>query len=168
MFNDDDVDEISGMSDRAPDGLIDASSYAQILCDIVDFIDELEPDSVDKSIMFMTRCVNLAYSIDEDSSEFSQERALDAITGLSLFVMRMYEMMDRSQKIKFITYQKEKALPEVVRDCQALPFYNLDTNNDYLFQVLDEISKGDYGYVTDVTPEMSEEYGVDLDDDETS
>jgi hypothetical protein len=165
MFNDDDVNELSGMSGRIPDGVIDASSYAQILCDIVGFIDELEPDRFDKSILFMTRCVNLAYSCDEDSSEFSQERALDTITGLTLFVMRMYEMMDEYQKAEFIRYQKEEALPEAIRDCQALPFYDLEDEVNSILQVLDEVSDGDFTNVKFITPDEAADYGIDLGED---
>lgn len=168
MFNDDDVNEISGMNGRVPDGVIDASSYAQILCDIVDLIEDFDPERVDKSILFMTKCINLAYTDDENNSEFSQTRALDVINGLTFNIMSLYEMLDKEQRAEFIRFQKEESLPETVEQCKALPFYDLEDEVNNILSIFDEIADGDYSNVTFITPDMAKDYGIDLGDDETS
>lgn len=168
MFNDDDANEMANFGDRVPDGVIDASSYAQILCDIVDLMEDLDPDRFDKSMLFMMKCVNLAYEESEESSEFSRERAIDTITGLSYYIMKMFELISEDDKREFIRYQKEESLPATVDECQALPFYDMEDEVNNILNVFDQIAEGDYSNVTFITPDQAAEYGIDLSsDDET-
>lgn len=138
MFNDDDMDKLADSGMRVPDGVFDASVYAQILSDMFDYIKEMDSDDFSSNIHFMMRCVNLAYDfVDGKTPEFSKDRAEDTITALSYFVMQMYANLDPKVKEEFLHHHENEVIPDTFSECKALPVYDLSDEVDSIFEVTD-------------------------------
>lgn len=170
MFNNDDAENMAKMNGAVPDGVFDASSYAQTVSDIFDMISGLDPDRYDKSIKFMMECINLCYvdNEEEDTSEFSKEKAEDVITALSYYVLQLYANIHEDTREEFIQYQREVAIPDTFEQCKALPFYDIKDDVDNILKVMDEISDGDFSNVKIISPEDAHKYGIDLDEGDSN
>jgi len=137
MFDDGDAEKLSDVGDRIPDGVYDATSYAQILSDILGHMKNLDPERAESNISFMMKMINLCYIFKEyEEPKFIQERAEDTITALSYYVMNLIPNVDPELLGEFFKHQEEETIPKTFSECIALPIYDLTEELEHVLEML--------------------------------
>lgn len=127
MFDEGDAEKLSNLGDLVPDGVFDASNYARILSNVFESMVKMEDeDNPTHRIQFMMDCINECSEHRSSDGDFSTENVSDVVTALSYFVMNLYSYLNPEQKHAFYNYHKNHAIPQTFRECEAMPFYEIE------------------------------------------
>jgi hypothetical protein len=126
MFDEDDENFLANTDGLVPDGLVDASQYAEIMSNILDNLKNLDPNNYMSTVSWVVNCVNQCYSNEEGVHSVNASKATDTVTALAYFILSMSSYVDEDRWDDFISHNQDNIIPELLETAPAMPFYDLD------------------------------------------
>lgn len=140
MFDEDDQNFLANTEGLVPDGLVDASQYADIMSNILENLKNLDPNNYMSTVSWVVNCVNQCYSNDNGIHSVDASKATDTVTALAYFILSMASHIDEDQWDSFISHNNENVIPELVATAPAMPFYDLDDKvNEMLEMFINDV-----------------------------
>jgi hypothetical protein len=150
MFDKYDAKKIADSYEMIPDGVYDASQYGEIISKVFSYLEGVNFNQEGCGIQFMMDCINECYDISDNESQFNPSKSNDVIISLCYFVINSLSHFDDETLNEFMKVHREEVIPNAIEDSKALPFYDFKNDAQYISDILDEISRGEFNeYNTD-------------------
>lgn len=124
MFNENDFDKMSeDNTDSAPDGLVDASDYANDMIAITNILSELDYDDMTSRMHGMMNIINHTYG---DDGELDSERVTGVIISLCFHVVNVINSLEEDSRQDYFEFTKNEVIPVIIDESSTLPYWDLE------------------------------------------
>lgn len=124
MFNENDFDKMSeDNTDSAPDGLVDASDYANDMIAITNILSELDYDDMTSRMHGMMNIINHTYG---DDGELDSERVTGVIISLCFHVINVINSLEEDSRQDYFEFTKNEVIPVIIDESSTLPYWDLE------------------------------------------
>jgi hypothetical protein len=124
MFNENDFDKMSeDNTDSAPDGLVDASDYANDMISITNILSELDYDDMTSRMHGMMNIINHTY---DDNGELDHERVTGVIISLCFHVINVINSLEEDSRQDYFEFTKNEVIPVIIDESSTLPYWDLE------------------------------------------
>jgi hypothetical protein len=124
MFNENDFDKMSEYNtDSAPDGLVDASDYANDMISITNILSELDYDDMTSRMHGMMNIINHTY---DDNGELDSERVTGVIISLCFHVINVINSLEEDSRQDYFEFTKNEVIPTIIDESSTLPYWDLE------------------------------------------
>lgn len=124
MFNENDFDKMSEFNtDSAPDGLVDASDYANDMISITNILSELDYDDMTSRMHGMMNIINHTY---DDNGELDSERVTGVIISLCFHVINVINSLEEDSRQDYFEFTKNEVIPTIIDESSTLPYWDLE------------------------------------------
>jgi hypothetical protein len=124
MFNENDFDKMSeDNTDSAPDGLVDASDYANDMISITNILSELDYDDMTSRMHGMMNIINHTY---DDNGELDHERVTGVIISLCFHVINVINSLEDDSRQDYFEFTKNEVIPVIIDESSTLPYWDLE------------------------------------------
>jgi hypothetical protein len=124
MFNENDFDKMSeDNTDSAPDGLVDASDYANDMISITNILSELDYDDMTSRMHGMMNIINHTYG---DDGELDSERVTGVIISLCFHVINVINSLEEDSRQDYFEFTKNEVIPVIIDESSTLPYWDLE------------------------------------------
>ncbi len=124
MFNENDFDKMSeDNTDSAPDGLVDASDYANDMIAITNILSELDYDDMTSRMHGMMNIINHTYG---DDGELDSERVTGVIISLCFHVVNVINSLEEDSRQDYFEFTKNEVMPVIIDESSTLPYWDLE------------------------------------------
>ena len=124
MFNESDFDKMSeDNTDSAPDGLVDASDYANDMIAITNILSELDYDDMTSRMHGMMNIINHTYG---DDGELDSERVTGVIISLCFHVVNVINSLEEDSRQDYFEFTKNEVIPVIIDESSTLPYWDLE------------------------------------------
>jgi hypothetical protein len=124
VFNENDFDKMSeDNTDSAPDGLVDASDYANDMIAITNILSELDYDDMTSRMHGMMNIINHTYG---DDGELDSERVTGVIISLCFHVVNVINSLEEDSRQDYFEFTKNEVMPVIIDESSTLPYWDLE------------------------------------------
>jgi hypothetical protein len=124
VFNENDFDKMSEFNtDSAPDGLVDASDYANDMISITNILSELDYDDMTSRMHGMMNIINHTY---DDNGELDSERVTGVIISLCFHVINVINSLEEDSRQDYFEFTKNEVIPTIIDESSTLPYWDLE------------------------------------------
>jgi hypothetical protein len=124
VFNENDFDKMSeDNTDSAPDGLVDASDYANDMIAITNILSELDYDDMTSRMHGMMNIINHTYG---DDGELDSERVTGVIISLCFHVVNVINSLEEDSRQNYFEFTKNEVMPVIIDESSTLPYWDLE------------------------------------------
>ena len=124
MFNEDDFDKINeNIDDTVPDGLVDASDYAEDMVAITNILSEIDYEDMTSRMHAMMNVINRTYN---DDGELDTERVTGVIISLCFHVINVINSLEEDSRQDYFEFTKNEVIPVIVDESSTLPYWDLE------------------------------------------
>jgi hypothetical protein len=124
MFNSDDFDKMSeDNTDSVPDGLVDASDYANDMIAITSILSELDYDDMTSRMHGMMNIINHTYN---DDGELDSERVTGVIISLCFHIINVINSLEDDSRQDYFNFTKNEVIPVIIDESSTLPYWDLE------------------------------------------
>jgi hypothetical protein len=124
VFNENDFDKMSeDNTDSAPDGLVDASDYANDMISITNILSELDYDDMTSRMHGMMNIINHTY---DDNGELDHERVTGVIISLCFHVINVINSLEEDSRQDYFEFTKNEVIPVIIDESSTLPYWDLE------------------------------------------
>jgi hypothetical protein len=124
MFHENDFDKMSeDNTDSAPDGLVDASDYANDMIAITNILSELDYDDMTSRMHGMMNIINHTYG---DDGELDSERVTGVIISLCFHVINVINSLEEDSRQDYFEFTKNEVIPVIIDESSTLPYWDLE------------------------------------------
>jgi hypothetical protein len=124
MFNENDFDKMSeDNTDSAPDGLVDASDYANDMISITNILSELDYDDMTSRMHGMMNIINHTY---DDNGELDHERVTGVIISLCFHVINVINSLEEDSRQDYFEFTNNEVIPVIIDESSTLPYWDLE------------------------------------------
>lgn len=124
MFNENDFDKMSeDNTDSAPDGLVDASDYANDMIAITNILSELDYDDMTSRMHGMMNIINHTYG---DDGELDPGRVTGVIISLCFHVVNVINSLEEDSRQDYFEFTKNEVMPVIIDESSTLPYWDLE------------------------------------------
>jgi hypothetical protein len=124
VFNENDFDKMSeDNTDSAPDGLVDASDYANDMIAITNILSELDYDDMTSRMHGMMNIINHTYG---DDGELDSERVTGVIISLCFHVINVINSLEEDSRQDYFEFTKNEVIPVIIDESSTLPYWDLE------------------------------------------
>jgi hypothetical protein len=124
FFNEKDYEKINQSKTDAPDGLINGSHYLQVFKNMIENLDELDPEDFSSKMKFMMDVVNPIYTDDDES--INKTYVFDLVTCMSFHVIQLLlvgSTLNSAFKDTYMGFIKDDILPTISSECEGIPYW---------------------------------------------
>lgn len=124
MFNSDDFENIKKVKpDTVPDGVVDASSYHEILKVITLILKESNYDDPDTRMAAMMNVVNLFH---DDEETINEDNVYGVTIALMFHIQSIFCGMLQEDRDEYFNYVDSQVMPLFGSESSAIPYYETD------------------------------------------
>lgn len=124
MFNKDDFDKINeNIDDAVPDGLVDASDYAEDMVAITSILSEIDYEDMTSRMHAMMSVINRTYN---DDGDLDAERVTGVIISLCFHVINVINSLEEDSRQDYFEFTKNEVIPVLVEESSTLPYWDLE------------------------------------------
>ena len=124
MFNSDDFDKMSeDNTDSVPDGLVDASDYANDMIAITSILSDLDYDDMTSRMHGMMNIINHTYN---DDGELDSERVTGVIISLCFHIINVINSLEDDSRQDYFDFTKNEVIPVIINESSTLPYWDLE------------------------------------------
>ena len=124
MVNSDDFDKMSeDNTDSVPDGLVDASDYANDMIAITSILSELDYDDMTSRMHGMMNIINHTYN---DDGELDSERVTGVIISLCFHIINVINSLEDDSRQDYFNFTKNEVIPVIIDESSTLPYWDLE------------------------------------------
>lgn len=124
MFNEDDFDKINeNTADAVPDGLVDASDYANDMIAITEILSEIDYEDMTSRMHAMMNVINRTY---DDNGDLDSERVTGVIISLCFHIINVINSLEEESRQDYFEFTKNEVIPVIVDESSTLPYWDLE------------------------------------------
>lgn len=127
MFDPNDFEDMAKERDTAPDGIIDASDYADDMKIITDILCDLDYDDMVSRMHAMMNIMNHMY---DNNGEIDVERVNGVVISLSFHIITMLNTLEDDSRQEYFQFIKNDVISEIEKEASTLPYWDVDESND--------------------------------------
>lgn len=127
MFDPNDFQHMSDNQDQAPDGLIDASDYAEDMSFVTNILSDIQYDDTLSRIHAMMNIINKMYG---DDNNLDVERVTGVVIALSFHIITLLNTLEEDSRQEYFQFIKDDVITEIEKEASSLPYWNLDETTD--------------------------------------
>ena len=127
MFNMDDFNNLNESMDSIPDGLIDASDYANDMELITNILDNIEYDDM---VSRMHGMMNIMNSVYDDSGELDIERVSGVTVALCFHIVNILANLEDESRAEYFYNAKHNVIEEIKKEASTLPYWDIKENEN--------------------------------------
>jgi hypothetical protein len=127
MFDPNDFKHMSDNTDQAPDGLIDASDYAEDMSFVTNILSDIDYDDMISRMHAMMNILNQMYG---DDNKMDTERVTGVTIALSFHIITLLNSLEEDSRQEYFQFIKDDVITEIEKEASSLPYWNLDETTD--------------------------------------
>ena len=127
MFDPNDFQHMSDNTDQAPDGLIDASDYAEDMSFVTNILSDIDYDDMISRMHAMMNILNQMYG---DDNKMDTERVTGVTIALSFHIITLLNSLEEESRQEYFQFIKDDVITEIEKEASSLPYWNLDETTD--------------------------------------
>lgn len=124
MFNEDDFEKMNeNISDSVPDGLVDASDYANDMIQITSILSEIDYEDMTSRMHAMMSIINHTY---DENGDLDSERVTGVIISLCFHIINVINSLEEESRQDYFEFTKNEVIPTIIDESSTLPYWDLE------------------------------------------